>query len=142
MPFDLRLTNGDVVVDPFDLQLNDPGAEAVAQRIAITLKTFRGEYFLDTSFGAPWYQNILVKGVGIRLIDSILRRLIINVPGVIEMIEYSSSRDTGARSLRVEFKVRVADGVVDAVLTPEELTFRVTEDGNFRVTQSGQFRIV
>ena len=28
MPFDLRLVNGDLVVDPFDLQLNVAGLEA------------------------------------------------------------------------------------------------------------------
>ena len=113
MPFDLRLTDGDIVIDPFDIQLNEVGLEAVAQRIAITLRAFKGEYFLNTEFGTPWYQTVLRKGVSKNLIDGQLRSVITSVEGVLQLIEYSSEISTVARLLTVNFKARVDDGVLD-----------------------------
>jgi hypothetical protein len=120
MPFDLRLTDGDIVISPFDLQLNEVGKEAVAQRIAIQLNTFRGEYFLDTQFGTPYYQTILRKGVSLTLIDSELKKVIRGVTGVLQLISYSSSLDRASRTLSVRFKARVDDGIVDADLNLNE----------------------
>ena len=118
MPFDLRLVNRDIVIDPFDLQLNSVGLEANAQRIAITLNTFRGEYFLDTQFGTPYYQTILgLKKFSLPLIDSELRKVILGVTGVLQLISYSSEVARAARTLHVTFKARVDDGIVDAEVT-------------------------
>lgn len=120
MPFDIRLTDRDIVISPFDLQLNEVGKEAVAQRIAITLNTFRGEYFLDTQFGTPYYQVILRKGVSQVLIDSELKKVIRGVTGVLQLISYSSEFDRAQRTLSVRFKARVDDGIVDADLNLSE----------------------
>jgi len=76
MPFDLLLKNGDISIDPFDIQLNSPGLQAVGQRLAITLNTFKGEFFLNTEFGTPWFQTVFVKGVSKNLIDSALRSVL------------------------------------------------------------------
>ena len=114
MPFDLFLNSaGDVVVDPFDLQLNTKGLEAVGQRIMITLRTFRGEYFLNTEFGAPWYQTVLKKGASKNLIDTQLRAVIVAVEGVLQLLEYSSEITSDIRDLTVTFKARVDEGIVD-----------------------------
>lgn len=120
MPFDIRLTARDIVISPFDLQVTEVGKESVAQRIAITLNTFRGEFFLDTEFGTPYYQTILRKGVSLTLIDSELKKVIRGVTGVLQLISYSSEFRRADRELRVTFKARVDDGIVDADLNLNE----------------------
>ena len=150
MPFDLRLLSGDIVVDPFDLQLNEQGLEAVAQRLLITLKTFRGEYFLNTEFGAPWYQTILRKNVSKGLIDTQLREVIAAVPGVLQIVEYQSTIQAAIRQLNVTFRVRVDEGTIDVVIdvgndNPSfSLFLRFTEDPGsvVRITEDGIAREV
>lgn len=117
MPFDIKLVDGDIVIDPFDLQLNTQGLEAVGQRIDITMKTFKGEYFLNTDFGAPWYQTVLKKGVSKNLIDTQLRSVITSVEGVLQLLEYNSVIDSGLRCLSITFKARVDEGVVDGSIS-------------------------
>jgi hypothetical protein len=120
MPFDIRLTDRDIVIAPYDLQLTEVGKESVAQRIAIQLNAFRGEYFLDTEFGTPYYQVILRKGVSLTLVDSELKKVIRGVEGVLQLISYSSEFDRAQRTLHVTFKARVDDGIVDADLDLSE----------------------
>lgn len=123
MPFDLFLNSaGDVVIDPFDLQLNEKGLEAVGQRINITLRAYKGEYFLNTEFGAPWYQTVLKKGVSKRLIDTQLRAVILGVEGVLQLQEYSSEITSDIRNLSVTFKARVDEGVVEGSINFGDLT--------------------
>lgn len=121
MPFDLRLENGDIVVDPFDLQLNTQGLEAVGQRIAITLNTFKGEYFLNTEFGAPWLQTVFRKGVSKNLIDTQLKNVITAVPGVLQLLEYTSSINPTLRGMNITFKARVDEGIIDETVSLDDL---------------------
>jgi len=116
MPFDLLLKNGDISIDPFDIQLNNPGLQAVGQRLAITLNTFKGEFFLNTEFGTPWFQTIFRKGVSKNLIDAQLRSVISSVEGVLQLIEYQSDINPSLRSLTVTFKARIDEGIVNIVL--------------------------
>ena len=121
MPFDLRLKSGDIVVDPFDLQLNIQGLEAVGQRIAITLNTFKGEYFLNTEFGAPWLQTVFRKGVSKNLIDTQLKNVITAVPGVLQLLEYTSSINSTLRGMTITFKARVDEGIIDETVSLDDL---------------------
>ena len=122
MPFDLKLgSSGDVVIDPFDLQLNNQGLEAVGQRIKITLNTFLGEYFLNTEFGAPWLQTVFRKGVSKNLIDTQLKNVIIGVPGVLQILEYSSVINSNLREMSITFKARVDEGVIDQTIDLDTL---------------------
>ncbi len=146
MPFDLRLTDGDVVVDPFDLQLNNEGLEAVGQRILITLNTFKGEYFLNTEFGAPWYQTVFRKGVSKNLIDTQIKNVIIAVPGVLQLLQYTSVIDSGLRCMSITFKARVEEGIVDQTVViggggggPASGFAILKEDGSFLLQEDGSF---
>lgn len=119
MPFDLLLQKGDLKIAPFDLVLNTPGLVAVAQRIAITLNTFRGEYFLNTNFGAPWFQVVLRKGISKNIVDSQISSLINGVEGVIRLQEYNSVVDPQNRCISISFQAVVEDGIIDANLDIE-----------------------
>lgn len=135
MPFDLLLNSaGDIVIDPFDLQLNTKGLEAVGQRLDITLRTFKGEYFLNTEFGAPWYQTVLKKGASKNLIDTQLRAVIVGVTGVLQLLEYSSVITSDVRNLEVTFKARVDEGTVDGSINFGDL---VQTSGSNILLESG-----
>ena len=121
MPFDLKLEDGDVVVDPFDLQLNSKGLEAVGQRIAITLNTFKGEYFLNTEFGAPWLQTVFRKGVSKNLIDTQIKNVITAVPGVLQLLQYQSVINNTLREMSITFKARVDEGVIDQTINLDDI---------------------
>ena len=132
MPFDLLLKNGDIVIDPFDIQLNSSGLQAVGQRLAITLNTFKEEFFLNTQFGTPWFQTIFRKGVSKNLIDAQLRSVISSVEGVLQLIEYQSDINPALRTLSVTFKARIDEGIVNVVL----VTGGGVGVGNY-ITESG-----
>ena len=87
----------------------------MGQRIAITLSTFKGEFFLNTEFGAPWFQTVFRKGISKNLVDTQLRSVITSVEGVLQLIEYQSVIDSSARSLTVTFKARVDEGIIEGV---------------------------
>lgn len=115
MPFDLRISDGDIVVEPFDIQLNEEGLEAIGQRLAIRLQAFQGEYFLDTAFGTPWLQSILRKNPSINLVNSLLRRVVADTPGISQVLSLTTNITTD-RCLEVNFRARIEEQVVDAVL--------------------------
>lgn len=64
-----------------DLLLTD-GAKRVAQQIKVTLLTFLGEWFLDTTFGVPYLERIMVKSPNRAQIESVIRAKVKDVPGV------------------------------------------------------------
>ena len=147
MPFDLRLTNGDVVVNPFDLQLNNPGLEAVGQRITITLNAFKGEYFLNTEFGAPWLQTVFRKGVSKNLIDTQLKNVIIAVPGVLQILQYTSVINNTLREMSITFKARVDEGIIDLVINLDEIIQTssgaiLLESGDFMLQEDATSKIL
>lgn len=136
MAFDFKLTNGDIVISPFDIVLNTKGAEAVAQRIDITLKTFKGEYFLNIDFGAPWFQTVLRKGVSKNLIDTQLKNIILGVEGVLQIFEYESTINSSLRDMTITFKARVDDGIIDSSISIADL---IAQNSGAVLLESGGF---
>ena len=92
-------------------------SDIVAQRLKITLFTFLGEWFLDTSLGVPYYQQIFGKVRSKAAIDAIFQNIISADPGVIEIREFSSQMSTADRGYTMTFKVRVADDSITDDIT-------------------------
>ena len=90
-------------------------SEVVAQRLKITLYTFLGEWFLDTSVGVPYFQQIFGKVRSKAAIDVIFQRIIAADEGVIEIRSFSSVMGTASRGYEMTFSVRVG---VDEVTDP------------------------
>lgn len=88
------------------------GADEVLQRLKNRLKTFEGEWFLDTRIGLPFYREIFVKNPRGDRVASYIKREIINTPGVLELLEYTQTIGTSARTLTVSFKVLATDGAI------------------------------
>lgn len=97
----LDTTTHDLVRKNGDLVLID-GGRRVEQQVKITLLTFYGEWFLDTSFGVPYLEKIHVKSPNRVEIEFILRAKILDVPDVTKITYLDMGFDRQARKLKVE----------------------------------------
>lgn len=83
--------------------------QTVAQRLFIMLRTFRGEWFMNTEHGIPYLQSILGKKITKSGVDNILQDKILAETGVSRISEWESSLDS-KRLYTVRFKVVATDG--------------------------------
>lgn len=88
----------DIALDPVTYDLLMPlqlvtGAAYTRQSIGIRLRFFLGEWFLDTSQGIPYYQNILKKlpAKGKAQVDSIFIDAILGAPTVNSLLSFTST---------------------------------------------------
>lgn len=111
---DLALgANGDEVM------ISDLSTE-VGQRLWVSFNFFLGEWFLNLDEGTPWFQRILGKGVGDRVIRAVLGQVILQCEGVAQLnrFSYEVSRQ---RVMTVRFTCTLEDGT----------TFKSTEFAPF-----------
>lgn len=120
MTMDLKLNGAhDLAVEAGNGVLVD-GAARVKQQIRVTLQTWLGEYFLDTTFGVPYLESILVKRPSRTEIESILRNRINDVPGVSRVTSMQLDIDRQRRSLSVVFQASTDEGVIaDTIIISE-----------------------
>lgn len=81
---DLIFQNGACPVTTTDFNV-------VGQRILIRLKTFQGEYNLNTGYGVPYFQRILGKKIRKQDVDNIFQQIILEEVGVREIIKFQST---------------------------------------------------
>lgn len=91
------------------------GLEAIRQELAVRLRWFKGEWFLDRRTGVPWFQKILGTKAGLTAIERILRRVITTTPGVVAITDFVLARDESARSLSLSFEARTTEGPLEFV---------------------------
>ncbi|WP_454677518.1 hypothetical protein [Achromobacter marplatensis] len=92
------------------------GADRIAQQIKVTLLAFMGEWFLDTTFGVPYFDDILVKSPDRASIEAILRARIRTVPGVERVRRLDLEIERQLRVLRVSFDADTTAGRLDRVV--------------------------
>ena len=110
---DIALTTShDLDTGPLDLKLVDK-AEQVRQQLLIKLKLWRGEWFLDTEFGTPYLQQILGKQLTLSGALAALRKSILEVEGVRQILSFSYSFSNSTRKLTVEFTADTPYGIVE-----------------------------
>jgi len=119
----------DLYIDPTsrDLVISETGVvrltegvpEAAAQRIAIKLLMFTGEWFLDLTAGVPYYTDVLVKNPDLDLIRALFRRKVAQDAYVVDVTRCEVSLDTAARSLTVEIDARLREGSELQILIEE-----------------------
>lgn len=90
--------------------------DIVAQRLKISLYTFLGEWFLDTSIGVPYFQQIFGKVRKKSTVDIIFQGIISDDPDVIEILSFVSEI-TPERGYEMTFSVRVADNTASLPIT-------------------------
>ena len=76
-------------------------AEAVGQHVRQRLKTFEGEWFLDTTAGVPWLDQILGKNYDPALAEAVVKAEILDTDGVTEITAFSVRFNRNIRNLDI-----------------------------------------
>lgn len=109
---DLTLnTAHDLDITNFDLSIIE-GADSVAQNVKIRLLFFKGEWFLNTAVGLPFYEDIFVKNPNLGHIDAIIKAEILETPEVNSLLEYESNFDRRLRKLPITFTIDTTYGPI------------------------------
>jgi len=85
------------------------GVDQIKQDITLALRTFKGEWFIDTEKGLDYFGKIFRKGTADRFLREEVRRAIIARDGVknVERIDITRS---GSRSATINCDVRLDSG--------------------------------
>ena len=110
---DIALTaDNDLDLSRGDMRLID-GAERVRQQIAIKLKLWQGEWFLDTDFGTPYLAAILGKQLTLSGAIAAMRKSILEVEGVRKITAFTYNFNSAARSIAVAFTAETPYGLIE-----------------------------
>lgn len=91
--------------------------EITGQRLLIRLRTWLGEWFINTAYGVPWEQQIIAKkNISKAGVDLILQQQVLSDAGVREIVSWNSTL-SGSRKYSLTFSIKVIDGTVSAPLT-------------------------
>jgi len=93
------------------------GAERVAQAVGIRLRTWLGEWFLDTTHGVPYLENILIKSARPEIVEAILRSQILQVKGVKSIKSFTLNLDQRSRKASITFSAESNEGLISGSLT-------------------------
>jgi hypothetical protein len=108
---DIVWVNGPLMKD----QTTQSRTEVVGQRLLILLKSFEGEWFLDTGYGVPYFQSILGHKIKKSAVDLIFQREILAENGVKELTFFESTFEN--RKYSLSFRVKVTTGEESGLIT-------------------------
>lgn len=111
----------DLTLDPLTHDLSIVGGDLVlgsdvAQDIAIRLKFFRGDWFLNLGIGIPYFEDVFVKDPRIAQLTSIYREAIATTPGVLQVLECALELNKQTRELAVTWKAESVEGVIEGTV--------------------------
>jgi hypothetical protein len=107
---DLLVTEGDLTLTS---DANPNGTNPVLQDIIQRIQFFLGEWFLDSTQGVGWFQQILVKNPDQPTVDAIFQNVILGTPGVNQLSSYSFTPNFTTRTLNVSFIAVTTSGTVN-----------------------------
>ncbi len=110
-----------VASDPDNLQAGDlhllngqlhfwDGGNARYQKTKELLQFFKGEWFLNTDEGVPYFQQVFVKNVDSRAVLSIFRKALMLVPGAASVPVLFLEHDKVSRVASITFRLEFEDG--------------------------------
>jgi hypothetical protein len=103
--------DGDIFIDVDDLVLTS-GIDGIVQHLRQRLRMFLGEWFLDLRRGVAYFQQILLKNPNPSIVDSVLKKEIINTPGILQLTFFDMSLSNN-RELTVSFKALTQEGEIN-----------------------------
>lgn len=138
IPFDLKLgATNDLVINSGDLVLTTTKTEIAAQTLGITLKTFRGEWFLNSQFGVPYLQEIVGVAKKKEVVDRIFLAEIARNIYVDNINSYRSTYDRDDRYYQMTVTVTVGADTVTSIFNTqpsEEFIYPESGDDNASIT--------
>lgn len=113
MTYDIAMdvSAGDIALKDNDILLID-NAERVAQQVLITLREWRGEWFLKTADGVPYLEYILVKNPNMAHVRQVLTEAIESVEGVKKCTELDLQFNRVLRTLSVSYEIETDYGLI------------------------------
>lgn len=90
--------------------------DSVTQRLIIRLRTFWGEWFVDTTYGVPWLERVLGHKVKRSSIDIVIQENILKDQYVSQVVAFKSSLSEIDRKYECQFRVRVIDGTLSEII--------------------------
>ncbi|HEV7717112.1 MAG TPA: hypothetical protein VGO53_16055 [Steroidobacteraceae bacterium] len=85
------------------------GTEALAQRLRVRLRLFRGDWFLNVLEGVPYHDFVLRKRTSPGVRREVFRRAIAEMRGVLDVVSLDVQVDPRTRTLSVTGEVRGQD---------------------------------
>lgn len=133
---DIQLdSNGHILLTTNGLSLVNDRALLVAQRLSVRLRTYLGEWFLDTTMGIDWFADVLLKNVSKQTVDSILQNELVKDRFVVKIKTFSSS--VVNRNYICSFSVEI-EGMERTV----EMKYLANENNLFVTDEKGNYIII
>lgn len=107
--FELDPVSNDLVFQDFDFGLVDDTRQ-IMQNLAIRLRFFLGEWYLDITQGLPYFETFFRKSPNQIQIESILKEEIVNTRGIVEITRFETNFDQQRRVYTVNFSARSISG--------------------------------
>ena len=85
----------------------------VTQKLKLNLWFFLGEWFLETSKGIPYIQEIMGKDTNISQVEAIIKTEILRTPYVNELSKFDLTIDRAQRKMFITFTVNTDFGITD-----------------------------
>lgn len=89
------------------------GIEAIRQHLQVKFQLFFGEWFLDTGVGVPYFQEILTKKPTLVSVAQILKTVILETPGVLELKSFEFDFNPSTRVFELTFSCSTEEGDID-----------------------------
>ena len=105
--------------------------DSLRQRLDIRIKTQKGTWFLNISYGIDWFNDVFSDTSTKSSVDALIQAEILKEDLVSDIIEFRSSVDNITREYRCDFKVKMVDQTIsDSIsLLANEKLFVVLSDG-------------
>ena len=87
--------------------------EAIEQHLRQRINFFRGEYKHDLTRGIPYHDEFFKKNPNPIVMDYVLKDVILNTPGVIELLSFTMDLNSSTRILNIDFKVDTDYGTLN-----------------------------
>jgi len=89
------------------------GEDEMVQKINCCLGSSREDWFLDTTLGVPYFQQLYRKGITKEEILAVFLNYISRIEGVIAITYMDVTFDPAKRTATLDFRVRTKDGMLD-----------------------------
>lgn len=101
---DLMITNGDLSLATGDV--------AIQQDLQQRLQLWLGEWFLDTTKGVPYRQQILIKNPNMDVVQADITGTVTDTPGIEQILDINFSFNGPGRALTVVVSAQTSSGQV------------------------------
>lgn len=113
---DLELTEEhDLLFENGDLNLLNSEAKVAKQTLKINLLLYRGEWFLDTSIGVPYFEEIFGKTSTTLLVDNIIQETTKQSYNIDRITSFSSSLSDDRRYVVDKLEATTLDGEIISI---------------------------